>query len=46
MLEIRLDAMHHFWRQWGGSVDLDHAVLASPPNGKLRRNTIDLKSSM
>ena len=26
MLEIRLDAMHHSWRQSSGSVDLDQAV--------------------
>src|SRR4029077_8214125 len=26
MLEIRLDAMHHSWRQSSGSVDLDQAA--------------------
>jgi hypothetical protein len=32
MLVIRLDAMHHSWRQLSGSVDLDHAVaLTHPP---------------
>jgi hypothetical protein len=29
MLEIRLDAMHHFWRQSSGSIDLDHAAAFS-----------------
>jgi len=35
MLEIRLDAMNHFWRQPGGSVDLDQSPA---PAGTFRRH--------
>ena len=36
MMESRLDAMRRFWWQSSGSVDLDHAVLASPRNDLCR----------
>jgi hypothetical protein len=35
MMESSIDAMRHFWWQSSGSVDLDHAVLAPPPEGLL-----------
>jgi hypothetical protein len=34
MLVIRLDAMHHFWRQSSGSVDLDQPVSGGAPGAR------------
>src|SRR5258705_4168083 len=39
MMESRFDAMCHFWRQWSGSVDLDHVrrPVASRPSRNIRQ---------
>ena len=34
MLVIRLDAIHHFWRQSSGRVDLDQAVSGGAPEAR------------